>query len=206
MGLHPDEWIAAAFEWRRNPNGTITCVRANTFLKKSELQSSILPAAQKLAVAQGAVISLVAAPKPIPGTSYWLIVCAEGSLCAPAADAMAAQRKVGADSPALPHYLMIGDSISLGYFKGVEQQLAGKFQVIHSAGNSGNMNKISHDLDCFLSRVPPARSTTVDAAGRTSSQLWQPGRASVVTFNAGIHDLARGQEWLRGKPLLESGM
>lgn len=44
-------------------------------------------------------------------------------------------------------------------------------------GNAGNMNKISHDLDCFLGQIPASRP-------------------AVVTFNAGIHDLARGQEWL----------
>ena len=37
------------------------------------------------------------------------------------------------------------------------------------------MNKISHFLDCFLAQVPGHRP-------------------AVVTFNAGIHDLAQGQE------------
>jgi hypothetical protein len=56
--------------------------------------------------------------------------------------------------------------------------------VIHSAGNAGNINKISHDLECFLSQV----ELEVGAG-------WGPPlrRARVVTFNAGIHDLAGGQ-------------
>ena len=68
------------------------------------------------------------------------------------------------------------DSISLGYLDGVRTLLQGKFDVVHSAGNAGNMNKVSHQLDCFLSQLRR--------------------RPAVVTFNAGIHDLARGQEWL----------
>ena len=40
------------------------------------------------------------------------------------------------------------------------------------------MNEVSHYLECFLAQIPT------------------PQRPAVVTFNAGIHDLARGQEWL----------
>ena len=166
---HANEWIAAASAWRRNSNGSLTCSHVDTFLKKSELPSGGLPPSQKLAVAQGAVVELASAPKAVPGTKYWLLACAPGSLCATPFTVAAPVR--------LPSYLMIGDSISLGYLPAVVKQLAGKFEVVHSAGNAGNINKISHDLDCFLSQV-------------------RGSRPSVVTVNAGIHDLARGQEWL----------
>lgn len=67
VGLHHNEWVAAKFEWRENANGSISCVTANTFLKKSELGSGGLPASQKLAIAKGAVVELASKPKPITG-------------------------------------------------------------------------------------------------------------------------------------------
>ena len=33
VALHANEWIAAAFEWRRNSNGSLTCSHIDTFLK-----------------------------------------------------------------------------------------------------------------------------------------------------------------------------
>ena len=46
-------------------------------------------------------------------------------------------------------YLMIGDSISLGYLPGVATALAAHDVVTtHSAGNAGNANSIAHELPC----------------------------------------------------------
>ena len=98
----PNEWIAADFEWRRSNSTTITCTHAHTYLKKSQLQSGVLPSAEKLAVAVGTVVRLEAAPKPVAGTSYWLVSCAAGSLCATPPPPLA--------TTALPQYLMIGVS------------------------------------------------------------------------------------------------
>jgi hypothetical protein len=203
VALRPNEWIAAKFEWRVSSASStaITCVHDHTFLKKSQLQSTGLPPSQKLAVKTGTVVALTGAPKAIPNSQYWLVACAEGSLCgsrgittggttsSPSSPSAAASPPTAGLPPdaqvasSLPSYLMIGDSISLGYLDGVQKRLAGKYRVIHSPGNAGNMNKISHDLQCFLEQLP-APADAVRA------------RASVVTFNAGIHDMARGQEWL----------
>lgn len=166
--LEPQEWLAATFEFEIKST-TATCVHDHAFLKKSEVSSGSLPSDMKLAVPQGAVITLTTVPPPSQD-GYFVISCANGSVCA----AKHAQNPVVEAS--LSSYLMIGDSISLGYEQGVVNALAGKFAVTHSAGNAGNANNIAHRLDCYLDQVGNS--------------------PDVVTFNAGIHDLARGQEWL----------
>ena len=134
----------------------MTCVVNGTFLKKSERPSGVLPPAQRRAVPLGATLQLQAAPAG-PVDDYWRVTLAE--------------------LHASPLYLMIGDSISLGYEATAKALLAPHgWTVVHSEGNAGNANNIIHNLDCYLQQ-----------AG---------GRPAVVTFNAGIHDLARGQEWL----------
>eukprot|EP01052_Picozoa_sp_SAG31_P002673 SAG31_NODE_96_length_25743_cov_56.175948_3_plen_518_part_00 len=205
VGLEQHEWLAASFEWQIS--GTLlTCDHAKTFLKKSELSSTVLPPAQKLAVKRGTVVNLTAPPKRIHGTDYWLISCAVGSICGQSAPENVRSQPRGS----LPTYLMIGDSISLGYLNGVQTALAGKFTVIHSTGNAGNANKIAHDLDCFLGQVccTPFFDYIVflcPALVRLYCfQVPNGGRPSVVSYNAGIHDLAAGQEWL--SPLLYSEM
>eukprot|EP00037_Helgoeca_nana_P034763 m.422693 g.422693 ORF g.422693 m.422693 type:complete len:396 (-) comp38443_c0_seq1:173-1360(-) len=165
--LEAEEWLAASFEFKVNGT-TATCIHDRAFLKKSELSSVDLPPALKLAVPQGTVIQLLSTPRAAED-GYWVIACAVGTMCA------ATFRNKEAAAP-LPSYLMIGDSISLGYLAGVESGLAAKFAVTHSAGNAGNANNIAHSLDCYLRQLPEA--------------------PDVVTFNAGIHDLALGQEWL----------
>jgi len=173
---HANEWLAAVAEWQLS-GSTITCHHTDTYLKKSELQSSELPASEKLGVTVGTAIQLQTVPAgPVDG--YWLISCANGTVCAgqprkELAKATIPARMLG---QVQQQYLMIGDSISLGYLPYVTAALGTVVSVKHNAGNAGNANNIAHRLHCYL-----------QAAG---SPL------DVVTFNAGIHDLARGQEWL----------
>jgi hypothetical protein len=159
-----------------------------------------LPAGQKLGVAVGTVITLTQPPKPAED-EYWVVSCANGSVCGAPATSVGGNTFNGArettspqsppatqedthlalEQPAPaqatpPDYLMIGDSISLGYFPGVKAALTDKFTVTHSAGNAGNANSVAHKLDCYLKQLS--------------------GTPHVVTVNAGIHDLALGQEWL----------
>lgn len=182
VGLHANEWLAATFEWRL-ANSTLTCQHVDTFLKKSQEPSSTLPSQQKLAVGLGTVVPLVRQPLA-PEDGYWIVACANGTVCG-------ARPELGASATAAAHgpvsrrngaaavktYLMIGDSISEGYLPATVEALGQAFDVKHSPGNAGNANNIVHRLPCFL------RDTF-------------PSRPDVVTFNAGIHDLARGQEWL----------
>lgn len=162
--LLPSEWLADKAEFRMAAdNRSLTCTQALTFLKKSELPSGTLPADEKRAVAVGATLQLAAPPKD--DGIYFLI-------------ALATESATPASSSSSSSYLMIGDSISLGYLPGVVTALAASAIVTtHSAGNAGNANNVAHELPCYLRAVvarPPA----------------------VITWNAGIHDLALGQEWL----------
>ena len=167
IGLKDNEWLAATFEYTLSGTA-LTCHKTGSVLKKSQLPSGELSRSEKISVMPGTKIQLTAAPE-LPTDQYWVVSCANNSICArPPAAAVAA--------PAPPSYLMIGDSISLGYLQGVKTALDGKLAVTHSTGNAGNINKIAHYLNCFLGQIP---------AG-----------PSVVTLNAGIHDLARGQEWI----------
>ena len=171
IGLAPNEWLAYTGEFAM-AGSTLTCLKAGSVLKKSQLSSSVLPPNLKLSVPPGTKLQLTACPtKPVD--SYWVISCANGTICAHPPAAIAAALAL----PPLPSYVMIGDSISLGYLSGVEAALRGKFAVTHSTGNAGNANKIAHFLDCFLGQVSASKP-------------------SVVTVNAGVHDLARGQEWI----------
>ena len=84
----------------------------------------------------GTVVELTAAPKSMPDTQYWLVTCASGSMCATVDAVASSTTSLARQEPTLrrlPNYLMIGDSISLGYLAGVQKQLASKFNVIHSA-------------------------------------------------------------------------
>lgn len=159
VGLLPAEWLVDKAEFRLAADGrSLTCTRARTFLKKSELPSTTLPPTEKRAVAVGATLWLAAPPKD--DGLYLLITLANAAQAPPR------------------QYLMIGDSISLGYLPGVTTALAaGNIITSHSAGNAGNANNIAHRLPCYLQ------------AARA-----QP--PTVVTWNSGIHDLALGQEWL----------
>jgi hypothetical protein len=132
--LHANEWIAAPFEWHLNGT-SLTCVHASTFLKKSQLASGGLQPDQKRYVPIGTVVELTVPPKPMAGSEYWLIACSSGSLCGttvPSVSSTASAQQEPSLARVLPQYLMIGDSISLGYLAGVQEQLAGKFSVIHS--------------------------------------------------------------------------
>ena len=131
VGLEAEEWLAASFEFKlsnSSPSGTatITCTVDGTFLKKSELPSHSLPSSEKRSVPIHTVITLTHPPKPAED-NYWVVSCAKGSICAAVpADAETVDGTVedGArvlkslDAPLLPDYLMIGDSISLGYYQG----------------------------------------------------------------------------------------
>ena len=178
IGLLPNEWLAYTGEFALT-GSTLTCHAAGTVLKKSQLSSGVLPPDLKLSIPLGTKLQLTARPTK-PADNYWVISCASGTICAHPAPAAAAAA-LAPPPPPLPSYLMIGDSISLGYLSGVQAALRGKFAVTHSAGNAGNANKIAHSLDCFLAQVSGSKHSS---------------KPSVVTVNAGIHDLARGQEWI----------
>eukprot|EP01116_Phalansterium_solitarium_P013654 TRINITY_DN31057_c0_g1_i1.p1 TRINITY_DN31057_c0_g1~~TRINITY_DN31057_c0_g1_i1.p1 ORF type:complete len:276 (+),score=59.19 TRINITY_DN31057_c0_g1_i1:163-990(+) len=66
-------------------------------------------------------------------------------------------------------YLMIGDSISMGYQPYVESILSGEYEIVHPPGNCGNTNW-----------------------GRRCRAGWlgDLSRWDVISFNFGLHDLA----------------
>ena len=104
---------------------------------------------------------------PRHADGYLLLACAPGTLCG--------VRAAGAPPPR--QYWMVGDSISLGLQPEAARRLRPLgWTTTHSPGNAGNANRIAHSLDCWLAGAPRA--------------------PDVITVNAGIHDLARGQEWL----------
>lgn len=125
VGLEAEEWLAASFEFKLSNStpATITCTVEGTFLKKSELPSHSLPPTEKRSVPIHTVITLTHPPKPAED-GYWVVSCANGSICAAAATetetvnhtreerALALRSR---DAPLLSDYLMIGDSISQGY-------------------------------------------------------------------------------------------
>ncbi len=63
--------------------------------------------------------------------------------------------------------LIIGDSISIGYFEPTKQLLAGKAEVYHNAGNAAHTRNGLAQLDAWLGDTP-----------------WD-----VIHFNHGLHDL-----------------
>jgi lysophospholipase L1-like esterase len=66
-----------------------------------------------------------------------------------------------------PRVLIIGDSISIGYFEPTKRLLAGKAEVYHNAGNAGHTRNGLAQLDAWLGDTP-----------------WD-----VIHFNHGLHDL-----------------
>jgi acyl-CoA thioesterase-1 len=76
-------------------------------------------------------------------------------------------------SPAqdLPHVLIIGDSISIGYTPFVEKQLAGKAVVKHNPSNAGTSGNGVFMMDNWLDV--------------------KQGKWNVIHFNFGLHDLKR---------------
>lgn len=73
--------------------------------------------------------------------------------------------------PKNKQYLVIGDSVSMGYLKSLEAELAQKaYEVVHAPGNNDNTNW-----------------------GRKCVQGWlgpDPSRWDVISINFGLHDLA----------------
>lgn len=72
-----------------------------------------------------------------------------------------------ADNQSLPNVLLIGDSISIGYTKPVQNSLKGEAHVVHHKGNAGPTSNGLAKLDNWL--------------GETK---WD-----VIHFNWGLHDL-----------------
>jgi len=71
-------------------------------------------------------------------------------------------------NPAQPlKVLIIGDSISIGYFEPLKQLLAGKTELVHNAGNAQHTRYGLEQLDAWLGDTP-----------------WD-----VIHFNHGLHDL-----------------
>ena len=190
--LAPDEWLAATFEWQLVTGGamatpTMRCVHDHAFLKKSEAASTTLPAAQKLYVAPNTTVRLFAPPRPAQD-GYWVVACANGTVCGAAPPPHGVRGTAPARGGAAPRCLLIGDSIKEGYFPAVEAALAGRVSLASSSGNAGNANHLLHNVHCYLRQQPQAGA---GAGARVGAPAWD-----VVTFNAGIHDLARGQEFL----------
>ncbi len=69
--------------------------------------------------------------------------------------------------PSLPHVLLIGDSISIGYTKDVRKQLAGKANVWRPKANCGPTTRGLQSIDQWL-----------------GDRKWD-----VIHFNFGLHDL-----------------
>jgi len=70
------------------------------------------------------------------------------------------------DDPALPHVLLIGDSISCGYTLAVREALAGKANIYRAPANCGSTTDGVQKLDAWL-----------------GNRKWD-----VIHFNFGIHD------------------
>lgn len=66
-----------------------------------------------------------------------------------------------------PRVLIIGDSISIGYFEPTRQLLAGQAEVVHNPGNAAHTRHGLAQLDAWLGDTP-----------------WD-----VIHFNHGLHDL-----------------
>jgi lysophospholipase L1-like esterase len=66
-----------------------------------------------------------------------------------------------------PRVLIIGDSISIGYFEPVQQLLAGRAEVYHNPGNAEHTRNGLAQLDAWLGDTP-----------------WD-----VIHFNHGLHDV-----------------
>jgi acyl-CoA thioesterase-1 len=66
-----------------------------------------------------------------------------------------------------PNVLIIGDSISIGYFEPTKELLAGKAEVYHNPGNAAHTRNGLAQLDAWLGETP-----------------WD-----VIHFNHGLHDL-----------------
>lgn len=163
----------------------------------------MLPPALKLAVPLGAVVQLASTPAaPVDG--YWKVKCAAGPSCGIANSSTTntttststttttTTTTTDTDTPLTDvsggQVLVVGDSISIGYFPYMQKGLeAAGLEAVHSPGNAGNANNIEHQLHCW---ALGANANANDGRSTVSKQ-WK-----VLTFNAGIHDLARGQEWL----------
>ena len=79
------------------------------------------------------------------------------------------KRKQSQVDAQLPMVLILGDSISIGYTKGVKKALIGKANVIHNPGNSQGTTHTLKNVDKWL-----------------EMQKWD-----VIHFNLGLHDLKR---------------
>lgn len=71
------------------------------------------------------------------------------------------------DDPALPRVLLIGDSISIGYFPDVRDLLKGKANVHHNVNNGGPTSNGVKQIDAWLAE----------------------GKWDVIHFNFGLHDV-----------------
>ena len=71
---------------------------------------------------------------------------------------------------------MIGDSISIGMHTRVFAALADVLQGFHNAGNANNANFGAHGVGTWLTSQP-------------AGAKW-----SVITYNFGLHGLAKDQE------------
>lgn len=72
--------------------------------------------------------------------------------------------------PGKKQYLVVGDSVSMGYFSSLKESLQGGFDVVHAPGNNDNAN---WGRKCIKGWLGP-----------------DPSRWDVITFNHGLHDLA----------------
>lgn len=76
----------------------------------------------------------------------------------------------GTNSTSKPQYLVIGDSISLGYLDSLTSSLSSEYEVVHAPGNCDNVNWGVMCLSGWLGA--------------------NPARWDVVSVNHGLHDLA----------------
>ncbi len=88
-----------------------------------------------------------------------------------------------ATPPRLPNVLIIGDSISIGYMKPLEELLKGKANLVHNPGNAAHSGNGLAKLDEWL--------------GDTK---WD-----VIHFNHGLHDLKYVGEDGKNVPTKEGG-
>ena len=75
-----------------------------------------------------------------------------------------------AAAPGKVQYLVVGDSISMGYFPTLKTKLQATHQAVHAPGNNDNTNWGSR---CIKGWLGP-----------------DPGRWDLITMNWGAHDLA----------------
>eukprot|EP00038_Savillea_parva_P030708 m.79593 g.79593 ORF g.79593 m.79593 type:complete len:771 (-) comp9303_c0_seq2:67-2379(-) len=78
--LAPNEWLASTDVFKLDGSGTNSTVQSTStasFLKKSEVHSSKLPASEKLQIPKGQSVTIAAGAASTKEDTYWLVACTQ---------------------------------------------------------------------------------------------------------------------------------